>query len=155
MRRMATAVSAVIPSPHMSYPGNNLHFNTGRWVALQTFANSLLLWTNGRRDFDELLVALHLSVPAASPGLGTAKRDWHENRGRNNWVWKVVPDRMVSCSTHQAPERACPYGFNFLQHGQSAHCRYSAAKERKKNPVMIFPHVVNENLTLAKSGLLC
>lgn len=100
-------------------------------------------------------MALHLSVPAASPGLGTAKRDWHENRGRNNWIWKVVPDRMVSCSTHQAPERACPYGFNFLQHGQSAHCRYSAAKERKKNPVMIFPHVVNENLTLAKSGLLC
>lgn len=119
MQRMATAVSAVIPSPHMSYPGNNLHFNTGRLVALQTFVNSLLLLTNGLRDFDELLMALHLSIPEASPGFGTAKR---ENRGRNNWFWKVMPDGMVSCSTHQAPERSWPYGFNFLQHGQSAHC---------------------------------
>lgn len=65
-----------------------------------------------------------------------------------------MPDRMVSCSTHQSPERH--FGLIGLisctmvnQHT----VRYSAAKERKK--VMIFPHVVNENLILAKSGFFC
>lgn len=63
---------------------------------------------------------------------------------------------MVSCSTHQAPESHPGLtGFISCIMVNQHTVRYSAAKERKKKSVMIFPHVVSENLTLAKSGFLC
>lgn len=70
---MATVVSAVISSPHVSHPGNNLHFNTIGLAALQTCVNSVLMLANGISDFDELLKTLYpcsfpLQIQVFEPG---------------------------------------------------------------------------------------
>lgn len=63
MQRIAAVVPAVIPSLHMSYPGNNLHFNTERLGALQTCVNS---------EWFGWIATGPASIPVASPGFGIA-----------------------------------------------------------------------------------
>lgn len=56
----------------MSYPGNNLHLNIGRLVALQTFVNSKWFWWIAKGP-----------IPVASPGLETERKKKKKKIGMN------------------------------------------------------------------------
>lgn len=79
MQGIAAVVSAVMPSLHMSYPGNNLDFNTERLGALQTCVNS---------EWFGWIATGPASIPVASPGLGIAggKKSKEKKIGTNTAV---------------------------------------------------------------------